>query len=408
MKNILFVSIAFPPKSDAECLQVAKYLGYLLRESQGKFNIDAVTSRQPTINMPYDESLEASLSGVRDIIEIPIYENRYTNFLLKKIAPWVINSPDTKFSFHFQAKSVIKQLPNKPDLIYSRSFPPSSAVMAHKLKIYYDVPWIMHLSDIWADCPESKYTGRIMSCHQKIEALCFNSADVVCVTSEMTLAFYEKKYGKTNARIEYYPNVFDIEDFFPTVIKQAASKLGKLRIVHTGSLAGDRTPESFLMAVKSLPRDKQNELEIIFAGAIDAGNKAIFDRYKSDCVTYIGRVEYQRALEIQRSADVLLLIDMPAESPELRVFFPSKILDYIIAKHPILALIDNHSEVERVIEKHGLGTCIERHNVKGLSDHLLWLLSNRCDSYFNDRKLVMEFDSEINAKRLINLFDEYL
>ena len=67
MKNILFVSIAFPPKSDAEGIQVAKYLKYLLRVSKGKFNIDAVTSRQPTLNMTYDASLESSLEGVREI-----------------------------------------------------------------------------------------------------------------------------------------------------------------------------------------------------------------------------------------------------------------------------------------------------------------------------------------------------
>ena len=154
--------------------------------------------------------------------------------------------------------------------------------------------------------------------------------------------------------------------------------------------------------------DKQNELEIIFVGAVDAKNKAIFECHKSDCVTYVEPVDYPRALEMQRSADVLLLIDMPVKSSDLRVFFPSKLVDYIIAKHPILALIDLDSEAHNFIEKYGLGTCIDRHDFMALSDHLLWLLSNRNDGYFHDREFVMEFDAASNVKRLVDLFDELL
>lgn len=408
MKNILFVSIAFPPKSDAEGLQVAKYLKYLLRESKGKFNIDAVTSKQPTLNMTYDASLESSSEGVRQIVEIPIYENRYTNWLFRKIAPWAVNVPDSKFSFHLQANSVFKQLSNKPDLIYSRSFPTSSAVMAYKLKMHYDVPWVLHLSDLWADDLETLYTGRLMSYQQKIEGICFKAADAVCVTSEMALAFYVKKYGKTNARIEYFPNVFDIEDCFPTENKHTAIKHGKLRIVYTGSLAGDHSPEPFLKAVQSLSRDRQDELEIIFAGEMDSRNRAIFDHYKCECISYVGIVDFHKSLEIQRSADVLLMLDLPVEPPEMRMCFQSKMLDYIIAKHPILAIVENDSQTQRVIEKHRLGTCIERHNFTAISDHLLWLLANRDDGYFSARELIMEFDAGINAKRLVELFDEHL
>lgn len=103
MKSVLFVSIAFPPKSDAEGLQVAKYLKYLVREGAPYFDVDAVTSALPTLNMPYDASLEALRSVVRQAVEVPIYENRYSNFLLRKIMPWAAAIPDPKFSFHLQA-----------------------------------------------------------------------------------------------------------------------------------------------------------------------------------------------------------------------------------------------------------------------------------------------------------------
>lgn len=405
--TVLFVSIAFPPKSDAEGLQVAKYLKYLFKEGHAQFDIDVVTSKLPTLNMSYDASLESVSTGIRQRIELPIFENKYTNFILRKLVPWAIQAPDSKFSFHWQSFRVPGLLQKPPALIYSRSFPPSSSVMAYKLKHYYNIPWIMHLSDIWADCPETLYKGRSTAYNQKVERKCFESADAVCVTSQKTLEFYEKKYSHLNKRIELFPNVFDSEDIMLSDQRSVVCNK-KLRIVHTGSLAGDRSPEPFLKAMASLPKEKQNNFEVIFIGSTDRKNKAILDSYRCDCLSYYGAIEYQKALEFQRSADVLLLIDLPVEQPELRVFFPSKILDYMIAKKPILALIDKGSETHSVIQRNGLGTCIERHDTESIRDHLLWLLSSRDSEYFNAREILPEYDAAYNAKRLIELFKEFL
>ena len=38
MKNVLFVSIAFPPKNDPECLQTAKYFKYLVDTQKVNIN----------------------------------------------------------------------------------------------------------------------------------------------------------------------------------------------------------------------------------------------------------------------------------------------------------------------------------------------------------------------------------
>jgi len=407
LNSILFVSIAFPPKADAEGLQVAKYLKYLLREGKDQFDIDVVTSPHPTLNMTYDPSLEAAAEGVRQKIEVPIYENRYTNFLLRKVAPWLVHSPDSKFSFHWQSSRVPGLLQNSPDLIYSRSFPLSSAVMACKLKKRFNVPWVMHLSDIWADCPEMRYRGRSMSYQQKIERECFEAADAVCVTSHKTLEFYQRKYPELDHKLKFFPNVFDSEDV-PSPSEDRHAKSKRLRIVHTGSLAGDRSPEPLLKAVGLLPKEAQDQLEIVFIGSSDRMNKALLEKYRCDCLSCFDAMEYKKALEYQRSADVLLLIDMPVNEPELRVFFPSKTLDYMIARKPILALVDEGSEIHHLIDSNGMGTCVNRDDVEGIKKHLLWLLSSRDSDYFNEREILPEYDAACNAKRLVRLFNEFL
>lgn len=404
--NILFVSIAFPPKSDAEGLQVAKYLKYLLRESKTQFKIDVITSPHPTLNMTYDASLEGLSDGVRQKIEVPIYENKYTNFLLRNIAPWLLQFPDSKFSFHWQWNRVIQELANPPSLIYSRSFPLSSSIMAFKLKKYFNVPWIMHLSDLWADCPEIRYEGRSMSYHQKKERECFEMADIICVTSNKTLKFYCKKYPEFIHKLKFFPNVFDSQ-YRTNISDNYRAKNKRLKIVHTGSLVGDRSPEPLLKAIGMIPKEIQSRLDIVLIGSIDRKNRILLAKYHYDCLTFYDKMEYKKVLEFQQSSDILVLIDMPVEDPEMRVFFPSKTLDYMIAQKPILALVDEGSEIHHLIENKKLGTCILRDDTKAIYEHLLWLLSARNSDYFNERGILPEYDAAYNAKRLVKLFNEF-
>ena len=74
MKNILFVSVAFPPKSDPECLQTAKYFHHLQKHKDLK--IDVVTSAIPTLYMPYDKHLEVYAEGLNQLVSVKLRENR--------------------------------------------------------------------------------------------------------------------------------------------------------------------------------------------------------------------------------------------------------------------------------------------------------------------------------------------
>lgn len=410
MKNLLFVSIAFPPKSDAEALQVTKYLKYLVRQGAGSFHVDAVTSALPTLNMPYDASLEAMRDGVRQTIEIPIYENRYSNFLIRKLLPWAATMPDPKFTFHLQSRRVVSRLRCKPDLIYSRAFPLSSAMMAYHLKKQYGVPWVMHLSDLWVDCPERSYSGLSRAVQERLERACFEAADVVCVTSEKSRAFYENKYRHMGRRVEYFPNVFDLEDGVSGGDGRSqgtAKSDGKIRIVHTGSLVGSRSATPFLRALSMLHQEIQDRLEVLLVGPVDLANSIAIQKLKLPYVTVRGPVGYQESLAIQRSADLLILIDLPVKDPARRVYFPSKMLDYILSGRPILAISDEGSEIQRVMRAQGIGDCIDRSKVPELVRYLTTFASS--PGRQDDRPVTQAqeiYSAKYNVERLVSLFHE--
>jgi len=403
--NILFVSIAFPPKSDSEGLQVAKYFKYLVRDKS--LNIDVVTSSDKTLFMPIDENLKAYAKGYRDIIKVNFFENKYVNFLMRKINPSSLNYPDSKFRFFKKYKSVIKQLHNKPDIIYSRSMPLSSTIMAYKLQKEFQVPWVLHLSDPWTVNP-IHHLGDAKAWNEEIEKRCFESATVLSFTSNKTIELYAKKYSEYQSKMQLFPNVFDLED----KIDIEYTFKDKIKVVYTGGLVEERSPQYLFNAITELHNEYPEiiaDFEFIFAGALDRKNKALFEQ-KIPSVKHIGLLSFNEALKLQQSADLLLVIDTPFKNAEDAIFFPSKLLDYMLMQRKIVALTDKKSTTWEIVESK-LGHAYEHNDIEGIKNTLIttWKAwKNKERDYFYNKDLDMNFSAKENAHRLTQLFKDIM
>src|SRR5574338_1241222 len=239
-KKILFVSVSFPPKSDPECLQTAKYFHYL--QMHRDLQIDVITSSIPTLYMPFDPDLEFYSNGIHQLISIVLKENRYINYIRNRLGLDRTTFPDVKQSFHKQYRKALAQLNEKPDLIYSRADPKSSTIMAYKLKKVLNIPWIMHMSDPWADCPLQKLKGNNYKKHNDWERKCFEAADIISLTSMPTISFYQNKYPEFTEKFRFFPNVFEYYNQADKQNEKDEAPKKKFRIVYTGGLAYDRNP----------------------------------------------------------------------------------------------------------------------------------------------------------------------
>lgn len=360
MKRLLFVSVSFPPKADSEALQVAKYFHYLQRH--GDLKIDVVTSKIPTLYMPYDKDLEPYASGADQLISVPLKENRYINYLRNKLGLGETVFPDVKESFHLQANQVLKKLKHKPDLIYSRADPLSSAIMGYKLKKALQVPWIMHLSDPWADCPLKNMSRSYYERNNKWEYECFKEADIITLTALKQIQFYKEKYPEFADKLRFYPNVYERLSSGDGNTQNEPDH-SKLRIVYTGGLAYPRTVEPFLKALSGLrnrgDRDL-SKLEVVFAGPVDSFNRGIFKKFALPFVKWLGNVSFQEIVRVQQSAHYLLCIDFPIFDPSKAMFFLSKLLGYMVVEKRILALTTKGSEVDRVVDEVQGDACDQR------------------------------------------------
>jgi hypothetical protein len=401
MRKILFVSIAFPPKSDPESLQVGRYLKYI---SKQEYQIEAITSSNPTLYMETDDQLVSMSKKVYRIKEVKIIENKYVNYIISRLFPWILEFPDSKFSFHLNEPKL-----EMTDLIYSRSYPLSSTLLALKIKKKWpSIPWILHLSDPWTttfigDSPATNFNRLSKKWNEKKEAECFNLADKISFTSDKTIQLYRTKYPELLDKFILTPNVFD--DEFVNESRVDFSR--KLNIVYTGGFGEKRDPIFYLNSIKSFLEAQsgfnRNLIQFIFTGPMTQKNKRKFDKFSTTCeIKHHGHLDYYTMIQIQMEAHILVNIDTDIEDAKHSVFFPSKLLEYFAANRRILAITNNHSVTFETI-KGKFGDCVqfgETEKLKNLFRLYLEKFKKNNSVFFELDSNIKKFSASVNAKKL--------
>lgn len=368
--KVLLVSLAFPPKQDAEVLQTAKLHKYLSALPDVALHVvtSAETSRLAGLVAPRVRT-EGSLT------QFDLYSNRYVNYAALRFLPGLASRPDIKRGAIGRARAICAALPWRPDIVLSRAYPISSALLGQAIAGQFNVPWVLQLSDPWALSPLHP-KGYALDWNTRAEARAFAQAARVTFTSTRTMAKYARAYPQVADRMRYFPNTYDPDQKRPNPWGRGA----KFRIVYTGTLGGTRRPDMFCQAIEALfariPQVR-DDLEFVIAGHADRATRAYLAT-KADYVDWRGPVSFDRAMDLIRSADVLALIDnqTPASARSGAAqedgyeFFPSKLLDYMLGQRPILGVSEAGSLASTMIAELGLGTCFPHDQGAGLSQAL--------------------------------------
>lgn len=403
--NILFISLAFPPKNCPESLQTAKYFKYL-KDLTG--DIQVITAACPSLFMPLDKSLERYLSEETIITELYAPESKYLNSLIRKSFPVLLELPDHKILFTFQTGNITRKLQIEPHIIYSRSYPLSSAFIAYKLRRKLNIPWVLHLSDPWTISPIEKRTPVGARYNNQKEAEFFSMADYVCLTSKETIHMYTRKYPELEHKFVFMPNVYDPEDKTPTLKK---SQSEKVIFTYTGGLANTRTNAHLLKALHNLYITEPDFLKNVvfnFAGSFDRKNTALFKEYNLPFVNNLGILPFDKAKQLTSDSDVLIVIDTFFQNPDDAMFLPSKILDYAVAGKPILAITSRNSTTWKFIQGR-FGSCYEHNNINKIIAGIKTIINNTqtCNDYntLAHSSFLEQYAADYNAQRLADLFN---
>jgi glycosyltransferase involved in cell wall biosynthesis len=399
--KLLVVSISAPPKNSPESVQTGRYLQYL----SSWHEVTLLTTRVAGGWAPADSGLMKFLQRVCRI-ELSAYPYRVMRLLRSLFPLFVI--PDEEVDFAWQYKKAIRKVGERPDIIFSRSAPFSSAVMANRLAKYWKCPWIMHLSDPWVNNPFFNHSTDERQRHEQMERECFERAAAVTFTSHLTIAFYKERYPAMKSKFHFLPNVFDAA----SIHQQPLSWSGKFRIVFTGRLYRTRSIHQFMNLFKiTMERWPAllDQVELILAGFFDQENiDAVRDANLTN-VSYEGPVSLERSIDLQRSATLLLLIDALEDDPRFDLFFPSKILDYMAANRPILAFTRETSTTHSLIDGK-MGACFSMQTISMFPDYLREMVEKfhrHDESAFRiDHQSRDTYSAEVNSARLNDIIKQ--
>jgi hypothetical protein len=217
------------------------------------------------------------------------------------------------------------------------------------------LPWVAHFSDPWVDSPYWRGSKRQRLVAGKMEAHVIRDATAVVFVTEEAADLVMRKYpDEWRKKVAVVPHGFEAapalkgpahEDTgsphtdkgLPAV---ALAKAGPMRIVYTGRFYdGLRTPSALLRALARLNAEQTiaGSLEVVLVGpfvtSFAAEAKALG---LARIVQFHDKVSAVEAQSIAAGADVLLVIDAPADGPS--PFLPSKLVDYLPLRTPIFGI----------------------------------------------------------------------
>jgi glycosyltransferase involved in cell wall biosynthesis len=232
---------------------------------------------------------------------------------------------------YLQARRLLRRW--TPDLIYSSGPPHSVHVVGRWLSRGVGVPHVPELRDCWVDDPYPVWPEWKRNIVGRIERAALSHARGLVTVSEPWAIRYRQKYGLPVATIY---NGYDERDFAETGPVEPLSN-DKLVIVYAGVIyAGRRDPTPLFQALKLLG-DEAKDVRIEFYGsepgmvmpAAEATGVAAH-------VTVLPRVPYRRSIEIQRAADLLLLLQW--NDPKEQGNCPGKLFEYLAVRRPIIGI----------------------------------------------------------------------
>ena len=291
--------------------------------------------------------------------------------------------PDArKFWVKPSVKYLIKYLSeNNIDTIITTGPPHSVHLIGKELKRQVGVKWLADFRDPWTTIgyhDKLKLTRRSVQKHKRLEKEVLQTADHIVVTSFTTQKEFQ---DLTETPVSVVTNGFDKESIPETVLDT------KFTVSHIGSLLSGRDPKLLWKALYELTKENKAFAEAFQLQLVGAVSEDVLASIKEaglfDFLTLKGYVSHTEAIQIQRSSQVLLLIEI--DSKGTKCIIPGKLFEYMVSQRPIIALGPADADISRIIKNTNSGVFFEYHEYEKIKVQLLqyfnFFQKNKLKSY---------------------------
>lgn len=301
---------------------------------------------------------------------------------------------------------------------YSVSFtsmpsPIFQCIVALIIKIFYRVPAVYWVQDIW---PESLINAiglknrLLIFILRKFCAFLYRRADMVLIQSEAFRSKLESMGVKT-ARIGFFPNTAP-ERFAPLEAARVNPKIAALmpsaplRLMFAGNVGESQNLDIVLSAAQKLQKFIDIQWIIVGSGRdLDRLKKRTADAQLNGIVSFVGRHPMNEMPSFYALADAMIVSLKNSEIFQMTV--PYKLQTYMSAGKPVIGSISG--ETRRIIEKAKIGFCADAEDDNGFCEAILRFAAltsaERAEMSENSR---IYFSEHYSPERVFNSLERHL
>jgi glycosyltransferase involved in cell wall biosynthesis len=229
--------------------------------------------------------------------------------------------------------------------------PHSMHLIGLALKRSTGIRWVADFRDPWTSIGyhEALYPGRrARKKHLELEKKVLRGADAIVTTSGRT----REEFLQITDR-----PVHVITNGYSGARNQQGQPEGRFCLAHIGSLLSGRNPLALWKALQNLVRengDFRKDLQIELTGLVsEEVLRSIRQHDLGPFLKLASYVPHEQALEKQRKAQVLLLLEI--DSYKTQGIIPGKLFEYMAASRPVLAIGPGGWEAGELLEACGCG-----------------------------------------------------
>ena len=264
--------------------------------------------------------------------------------------------------------------------LYTSIVPGISHIAGYKIKKKHpEVKWYASFSDPFKGSPYKKTdlsnkslvykiafnVGAFCLYNNRYEEVAVENADKLIFICEEQRDFTLRQYSNYEELLKktiimpltFIPDWKMYKDIIDTPKKV---NKGKKQAVHLGRLYGLRKPDAFIEALKELKEENRDLSDrIVFHQYSEIQNediKKIKEYGLEDLFVVHDKVSYDESIRIMKEADVLVLFDTLMPNEPSQPYLPSKIVEYLLLKKPILGICDKNSPSYRILSEYGYNT----------------------------------------------------
>lgn len=253
----------------------------------------------------------------------------------------------------------------RPDVIYANTWPIFALGIMTLIARFRRIPIIVSVQDVY---PESLFSlgklrkdgilGRLL---RFIDAYIAQRASDVVVISPRVKQIYSGDRKIPAERLHLIANWRDSEELPDReTVRRRRDGWGigpsTFLFLFAGNVAASCGIESVIDAISILPPEPSARFLVAGSGSALEKCRGVASCLEGDRTVFTGAFLAQETLPILTAADVLIL---PTQGDQSLVSMPSKLISYLLAARPVLAVVRSQSDLANVILEAGCGWVVE-------------------------------------------------